>query len=513
MATTLAYVPTALSTGVCKKDGLIDGVPGDWRYAAINWTQYEFSAAAWLDCAQSSYGGSMVYPTAEILPEKNLFRRAPTLTLLSTYVPVDANREPFYSMPRDISNLLPEWRGCSGVFNGIYDPPGKLTRRDAMVPPTSSSQFTYPARTTSNPGQTVKPHAPTTTLTQLGASEYHLIENQLLPPLIMQPSSDPRAQRPARESGDMPVETHGLGKTDGDPQPYVVSTPLPFHDDGPAYTARPVPNDFDPKVAADPGDNDVNVAGPHHSPPNPAADGVIITAGGAAYTIQPVPNAFDPKVPYPGSSDITAADSAHRPALNLVVDGVTITAGGAADVLPDGRTIALNAAGNSLLADGAAHTIPSVSNAFDPKTAGPGVSDVTEADGPHHSAPVALAVDGVTITAGGSANVLSDGRTISLNAAGNSWYANGTAYPVPSFSRSPTLQSETTPREPTAVDGSIINSSQYPEASSSNDASRGNGTTGLQFTGGGSITFGKFPELGYGACVCWAMGSLVWMHH
>ena len=133
--TTIAYRPEELSTSICTTNSAGSMEPAAYgQFAAINYTEYQYSTSAWSVCAKKIEAGSGGSRSIQ---------------------------GPFYSVPRDVSLVDPAWHSCSAVFNGIYDPPHVLSKAPDMVTGVGPSPASPTAAPAHQPAQNMVPPTPT----------------------------------------------------------------------------------------------------------------------------------------------------------------------------------------------------------------------------------------------------------------------------------------------------------------------------------------------------------------
>lgn len=410
---TRSYLPNELSTTHCNVN-----LP---TYTAINYTELQYSSSS-----SCSYGG--------------------TYTL------------PFFSVPTDMIEVNPAWSTCTyfGLYEA-YDPPVALHKAGAMVQsqdPTSGSTKSTPA-----PGAHVTPTGVPATATSAP-----------IPTPVPQQDTDPNNDNNGGASNQRP----GSGNSVSSPNSAAVPGNLLQGNNKPSTTA---PNSI--MIAGQTATKNANgglVVGSLTIAPDAtstisdhvvanSADG-IVAADGTRYQMGVGNGAVS------NANAITIAGQTASKDANggLVIGSVTIPPGATSTI--SGHTIANDASGTIVL-DGTRYAMGTSNGAILASTSQlpslltmDGQTFTAESDG--------VAIDGHTLSAGGSAFTLQDGVVVSLGQDG--WLHAGAS--------STQIASATT----TGVGGLVMYGFGGPSGSAGSDSSGSANESGavVAYTGAAS---------------------------
>ena len=414
--TTIAYMPDQLSTSICTTGSMGIQPIGYGHFAAINFTEYQYSTSAWSQCAKEIEAGS------------------------GGSASIDG---PFYSIPHDVSLIDPDWSYCSAVFNGVFDPPRLLSSAPALV--TGQDPGSPGATPIASPGAgpltpapvMISPTpfmvSPTPTLPRVDPNKSGT--PAINPPIINTPASlpppnDPPANDDPKNSS--PPQAEQSGTVPGQPapqpagpiQPAPPSNPIIMHPPDPpapitvnGVTVARVPTPTTDSSGNNPGGagspNGVVIAGstytngasttiPGGAPLSVAPDHVIV--GASSYALPPAPS---PSPVLIGGNPINRAPNG-----GLVIGTATIDPGSAPTTV-NGHAISIDH--SSAIIDGSTYAIPPASPTQD------------ASNSPNSAITLG---NGQVLTAGGAPALIS-GTTVALASNGASLVINGHDFSIP----------------------------------------------------------------------------------
>ena len=300
--TTIAYAPNQLSTSICTTGSQGIQPIGYGHFAAINFTDYQYSTSAWSQCAKEIEAGSGGSRSIE---------------------------GPFYSIPGDVSLIDPAWSTCSAVFNGVFDPPRMLDPAPALL--TGGGSGSSPAAPTPAPA-----HAPAPAL----------VPPTPTPSLSNSPTSDPPANNPPANNppANNPPANNPPATNEGDPPSQQGGNQEPSSDENSTIMVLPQPANADPT----PVPNAVLM----NSPSQPAP----VTANGV--TISRV--LASPGSGF-GAGDSGSGGSDTNGAGGVVIGGVTYS-NGASSTLPGPNGALLSVASDHVVVGGSSYTLPAAAS-------------------------------------------------------------------------------------------------------------------------------------------------------
>ena len=415
---------------------------------------------------------------------------------VDTYTPVNPDHLPFYSMPRDISALFPEWQGCSAVFNGIYDPPGALSKRDAIISKTQETTAP-PASIIPAPGGRTQTHSARQTA-YFADSKNHPHEHS-----AALDGSQP-SDNGMKFSNQANTATEG-DNTSNNRGDHVAGSESTSDDDLTSTYDGDRPKGSGPESNSDPAshyganhaEEDRRMS--DHSPPPESSENV---QGSNHETLNTRSQYLDPLASVSTLSSIEDRPPFRNPDDDIIIGGMTLS--------PDEGVFTTNSHAISVgawsaIVDSAALALSQVSEAL------PSVNEHaknlygTIASIPQSSVPT-LIVEGLVITAGGKADTIQGSKTISLNADGDTLVVNDKAFPIPTSLRGLTLRIATTQEVSATIRGSVVAVSLPTAAPSVANFSNGN-ITGLQFLGDGCLSMSR--RFWHSTCLCIAV--LLWV--